>query len=114
MEGIELWFFVDETGTECASNTKPRRIINYINEHILEDVSEWSRFTKPRSYFLDLHEKGMLSEWYTHVWSQDGGMYNGTDLDCEYTELPKGFIKQVMGVDLTVKDEPLRYQPRNY
>lgn len=115
---VELWLFVEYDRTEMASNYKPKRVIDYINEHVPEQSRgrfSISREQAIRRYQDRLNNKNNWdSAWYTTISDDDYGSYGtGDNLDLDYVELPKGTIKALTGIDLTFDDEPILFELNN-
>lgn len=99
----DIWFFIDEEGNECVTNTKPLRV----KEHL-------SDYTHRVNYWLENNR--YLRETYGCEWYTDArtylDCYSGIDgyffeLDCVY--LPKGTIKKIIGFTLLPENSPIKY-----
>lgn len=106
---VSIWLFVNKDGTEMMSNSCPRRIIDYIREHIPE--------VKKLNSMLDCQEAlaiacRMDDGWYTSVSDSDYGRFNGTDLCLwdDVVELPDGFIWHLTGRELTFYNDPVEFK----
>ena len=110
MSNESLYFFVMRDGTECCSNIKPRRVLDYIEKYCVERKT---RYTKPKSVIYEQH-KDDASGWYTNLWDSDYGEFQGTEL-CEddIVYLPDGFIEKVTGKKMCFEDEPYLFDPKS-
>ena len=97
-------------GTECCSNIKPQRVLDYIEKFCVERES---RYTHSKSTLLEQH-KDDASGWYTNIWNSDYGEFQGTEL-CEddIVYLPDGFIEKITGKKMCFDDEPLLFDPES-
>ena len=105
---VKLWLFVNKDGTEMMSNERPRRIVDWINEHMPVEKKYKSIMTRAEAL---AHAEKYCDTWYTSVSDSDYGMFNGTDLDLwnDIIELPPGFIKHLTGKTITSDDEPIEF-----
>ena len=110
-ELVHLWLFVDKDGTEYMSNIKPTRTKWYVENKIPdfktrlhpEGLLEFARKLEATSKTID--------DWYNCIRDSDYGTFNtGDDLCLEdVVQLPKGFILQHIGKQMTYDDEPIEY-----
>ena len=97
-------------GTECCSNIKPRRVLDYVEKFCVERES---RFTKPKSVLYEQHKDDACG-WYTYERDCDYGTYQGTDLlEDDITYLPDGFIEKITGKKMCFDDEPFLFNPNS-
>lgn len=100
---VETWFFIDEEGNECVSNSKPLRVKDHLNEYT-DRIDYWLENNR---YLKETYG----CEWYNYARTYLD-YYSGIDgyfleLDCVY--LPKGTIKKLTNIDLTIETSPMKY-----
>lgn len=100
---VEIWFFIDEEGNECVTNTKPLRVKDHLNEYT-DRIDYWlenNRYLK----------ETCGCEWYNYPRTYLD-CYSGIDgyfLELECVYLPKGTIKKLTNIDLTIETSPIKY-----
>ena len=110
---VKLYLFVNKDGTEMMSNERPRRIVDYIRENIPEAHKLKSCLSRQQALAMAYK---MEDGWYTSVEDSDYGRFNGVDLNLwdDVIELPDGFIKNLIGQELTFYNDPFEYTIDNF